>query len=122
MSNTERAIAFLTQCTNGQIETAYKEYVDLNGKHHNIYTPAGMAALKQGMLDNDHQFPDKQLTIKQTIANNDTVAVYSHLTFNPGESGMAVVHILRFENDKIVEIWDCGQAIPTDSPNTDGPF
>jgi predicted SnoaL-like aldol condensation-catalyzing enzyme len=35
---------------------------------------------------------------------------------------MAVVHILRFEGGKIVEMWDVGQEIPKDSPNALGVF
>lgn len=35
---------------------------------------------------------------------------------------MIVVHLLRFRGGKIVEIWDCGQPVPADSPNSDGAF
>ena len=35
---------------------------------------------------------------------------------------IAVVHILRFEGGKIVEMWDIGQEIPADSPNALGMF
>jgi hypothetical protein len=35
---------------------------------------------------------------------------------------MAVVHILRFKNGKIVEEWEAGGEIPADSPNENGAF
>jgi hypothetical protein len=35
---------------------------------------------------------------------------------------MSVVHMFRIRNGKIAEMWDCGQQIPKDSPNTDGAF
>ena len=34
----------------------------------------------------------------------------------------AVVHILRFEEGKIAEMWDVGQEIPRDCPNQLGMF
>jgi predicted SnoaL-like aldol condensation-catalyzing enzyme len=36
------------------------------------------------------------------------------------DPGMTVVHIFRFQNGKIIEMWDVGQEIPHDSPNVDG--
>jgi predicted SnoaL-like aldol condensation-catalyzing enzyme len=41
---------------------------------------------------------------------------------NPGESGVAVVHIFRFQGDRIAELWDIGQPVPQDSPNQAGMF
>jgi len=41
---------------------------------------------------------------------------------NARDRGAAVVHIFRFEDDRIVELWDLGQAIPQDSPNRHGMF
>jgi hypothetical protein len=32
------------------------------------------------------------------------------------------VHILRFENSRIAEMWDIAQEIPPDSPNALGMF
>ena len=34
----------------------------------------------------------------------------------------AVVHIFRFEQDRVVELWDLGQPISKDSPNENGLF
>ncbi|XDD49268.1 hypothetical protein AB3N59_12705 [Leptospira sp. WS92.C1] len=41
---------------------------------------------------------------------------------NPEEPDIAVVHIFRFEEEKIVELWDLGQFIVKDSPNKNGSF
>ena len=35
---------------------------------------------------------------------------------------MAIVHIFRFEGDKIVEEWDLSPQIPGDAPNENGLF
>jgi predicted SnoaL-like aldol condensation-catalyzing enzyme len=52
----------------------------------------------------------------------DMIAVYSHLTLTPNEPGMSVVHMFRFKNEKIIEMWDVAQNIPSESVNSDGPF
>jgi predicted SnoaL-like aldol condensation-catalyzing enzyme len=41
---------------------------------------------------------------------------------NPGDSGVATIHIFRFEGDRIVELWDVGQAVPENSLNDNGMF
>lgn len=113
---------FLSMIVNGQIDEAYKKYVDLAGKHHNLFTLSGMKSLKEGMKENDDKFPNKKLIIKHIISEGDVVISHSHLVMKPNEEGMIVMHVLRFSNDKIVEMWDCGQVIPDKSLNTDGPF
>jgi predicted SnoaL-like aldol condensation-catalyzing enzyme len=125
MNTTEQknvAKHFLTMIVSGQIDEAYEQYVDVNGKHHNVFTPSGMQSLRDGMKENDDQFPDKKLTIKHIVSEGDIVITHSHLVMKPGAKGMVVVHVIRFENDKIVEFWDVGQAIPDKSVNSDGVF
>lgn len=39
-----------------------------------------------------------------------------------GGIGAAVVHIFRFDDDRIVELWDIGQAVPEASVNENGMF
>jgi predicted SnoaL-like aldol condensation-catalyzing enzyme len=116
------AVQFLQLVTAGRIDEAYQKYVDMNGKHHNCYFPAGFPALKKAMIDNHKQFPAKKYTVKNVIGEGNMVAVHAHLALKQDDNGMVVVHICRFEGDKIVEFWDCGQAIPADMPNNDGAF
>jgi predicted SnoaL-like aldol condensation-catalyzing enzyme len=114
------AVEFLQQVVAGNIEQAYQKYVDPQGKHHNAFFPAGFAALKKAMIENHTQFPNKQITVKNVLGDGDLVAVHSHLVMRTGEPGMVVVHMFRFQGDKVVEMWDLGQAIPADLPNKDG--
>ena len=116
------AVQFLQLVVAGRIDEAYQRYVDLGGKHHNPFFPAGFPALRQAMLENQAQFPNKHLTIKNVLGDGDLVAVQAHIIPQPGEISITAVHIFRFQGDKIVEMWDCGQPIPPDSPNTDGAF
>ena len=79
-------------------------------------------ALKAGMEENARQNPDKVLEVKRAIAEGDFVTVHSHVRQKPGELGAAIVHIFRFENGRIVELWDLGQPVPENSQNQYGMF
>ncbi len=118
----QAAVEFLQLVIAGQIDQAYQRYVDMQGKHHNPFFEAGFPALKKAMIENQAQFPNKQLTVKNVLGDGDLVAVHSRLVPSPGDRGMVAVHLFRFEGDKIVEMWDLGQPVPADSPNSDGVF
>lgn len=118
----QAAVQFLQLVVAGRIDEAYDKHVDLRGKHHNPFFPAGFPALKKAMIENHVQFPGKQLIIKNVLGDGDLVAVHSHIVLRPGETGIAAVHVFRFQSDTIVEMWDCVQPVPADSPNKDGAF
>ncbi len=118
----ERALDFLQLVVAGNIDEAYDSYINLRGVHHNVYYAADFASLKKGMKDNHAQFPNKRLMVKNVISEGSLVAVHSNIVMKPGEPGVAVVHIFRFEDGKIAEMWDVGQSIPLDSPNRRGAF
>jgi predicted SnoaL-like aldol condensation-catalyzing enzyme len=120
--NKQAAVEFLKLVVAGKIGEAYQKYVAMDGKHHNVFFPAGFPALQKAMEENHIQFPDKRLTIKSVLGDDDFVAVHSNVAMKPDDIGLVTVHIFRFSNDKIAEMWDCGQAIPKDSPNADGAF
>ncbi len=118
----QAATEFLQLVTDGRIDEAYDKYIDMRGRHHNPYFAAGFPALKKGMIENRDQFPNKHHSIKHVLGDGDLVAVHSHVVLNPGDPGFATVHLFRFLGDRIVEMWDCGQAVPADLPNEDGMF
>jgi predicted SnoaL-like aldol condensation-catalyzing enzyme len=118
----QAAVQFLQLVVAGNIDEAYQQFVDVKGKHHNPFFSAGFPSLQKAMKENHVQFPNKQIIVKHTLGDGDLVVVHSHLVMKPGESGMTVFHVFRFQGDKVVELWDCGQALPADSPNTDGAF
>jgi predicted SnoaL-like aldol condensation-catalyzing enzyme len=66
--------------------------------------------------------PNKAFTVKQVIAAGDRVAVLSHLQREQAGQEYAVVHVFRFEGERIAELWDLAQEIPQDSPNALGMF
>lgn len=116
------AVQFLELVVAARIEEAYQTHVDMRGKHHNPFFTAGFPALKEGMLENQIQFPIKKLIIKKVLGDGDLVAVHSHIVPQQGETGFATVHLFRFQGDKIVEMWDIGQPVPANSPNNDSMF
>jgi predicted SnoaL-like aldol condensation-catalyzing enzyme len=63
-----------------------------------------------------------RLTIQDVIGEGEMVAVHSHVLMRPNEPGYATVHWFRFQDGKIVEMWDITQALPPESPNQDGVF
>ena len=115
------ATEFLQLCARGDVRDAYDRYVSLDFVHHNAYFPGDRESLLLAMEQSAQAEPNKSFGIKQVIEGADRVAVYSHLKRAQGAE-YAVVHILRFAGDKIVELWDVGQEVPEDSPNVLGMF
>lgn len=120
--NKDIAVQFLKLAAAGKVDEAYDRFVDMSGKHHNVYFPAGFAALKQAMKDAHAAEPNKEFTPKNVLCDGDLVAVHSRLVRAKGGPDISVVHILRIANGKIVEMWDTGMEIPKDCPNKDGAF
>lgn len=118
----EKAISFLQLVASGKVSEAYESYIEPDFCHHNPYFRGDADSLKLAMQENAAQNPNKILEVKLAIQEGDTVAVHSHVRQNPDDHGGAVVHIFRFQNSRIVEMWDIGQPIPEDSPNENGMF
>ncbi len=71
------------------------------------------------MKDNHENFPNKKYTMFQTIAQGDTIAVHGLMKLNE-DIHVAVVHICKVVDGKIVEMRDVGQVIEPNSPNKNG--
>ena len=120
--NKESAISFLKLASSGSVREAYDKFVGTGFRHHNPYFEGSAEALMAGMEENARQNPNKTLEVKHAIAEEDFVMVHSHVRQTPEERGAAVVHLFRFENGLIVELWDLGQPVPEKSPNEYGLF
>ena len=55
------------------------------------------------------------------LVDGDRVAVHSRIRLASGND-LSAVHLFRFADGKIVELWDVVQTVPSDSPNRDGAF
>jgi predicted SnoaL-like aldol condensation-catalyzing enzyme len=118
----EKAVSFLQLAASQEVREAYARYTGPDFIHHNPYFRGDAESLMLAMEENATNNPRKVLEVKRVIGDGDLVAVHSHVKQNPDDPGIAVVHIFRFHNDLIVELWDVGQPIPENSPNENGVF
>jgi predicted SnoaL-like aldol condensation-catalyzing enzyme len=121
-SNKGVATSFLNLASSGKVDEAYSKFVGNGFRHHNAFFEGSMESLRAGMKENAIQNPAKVFEVKRVIAEGDFVVTHSYVQQKLGDLGAAVVHIFRFENGKIVELWDLGQPIPEKSPNQYGMF
>ncbi|HUH55808.1 MAG TPA: ester cyclase [Rhodanobacter sp.] len=121
-SKADIATEFLSLCASGKVREAYDRHVAENFRHHNAYFPGDRDSLLTAMEQSAQSEPNKSFTVRQTIESADRVAVMSHLRRAHVDLEYAVVHILRFEEGRIAEMWDVAQEIPRDSPNQLGMF
>jgi predicted SnoaL-like aldol condensation-catalyzing enzyme len=122
LSLKENAVSFLKLVASGKVREAYETFISPDFRHHNPYFRGDSESLMLAMEENATMNPGKILEVKLAIQDQDMVAVHSHVKQNPADLGGAVVHIFRFQDNRIVELWDIGQPIPEDSPNENGIF
>ena len=121
-SNKDTAVTFLKLAASGKVREAYSKFIGAGFRHHNPFFEGSAEALMVGMEENARQNPGKVLEVKLAVAEGELVVVHSHVRQKPGDPGASVVHIFRFEKDRIVELWDLGQLVPDKSPNQYGMF
>ena len=121
-SRKEAAIEFLTLVASGDVREAYQQYVGKGFRHHNPYFRGDAASLMEAMEQNAAKNPNKVFEVKRALQDGNHVAVLSRVRQTPGDRGGAVVHIFRFEGDRIAEFWDIGQAVPESDVNENGMF
>lgn len=121
-TNKEMAKDFLHLASKGKSREAFGLYVAQKFKHHNVYFKGGADTLMIAIEENAKKNPNKVFEIQRALQDGDFVAVHSHIKQNPGDPGAAVIHIFRFEVGRIVELWDFGQAVPSEVVNENGMF
>ena len=121
-TNRSIAIEFLAAAARGRAREVMARYAASDFVHHNPYFASDAQSLASGMDDNARDHPGKSIEALHTIAEGPLVAVHSRVQHGPGEPPVAVVHIFRFEDGRIRELWDVGRQVPADSPNEAGPF
>lgn len=122
MDQKQIALAFQAGIMSGKVRETYAAYIHPDFRHHNPYYPGDAASLMVGMEENAARFPDKVFTVERAIEEGDLVVTYSRLCLQASMPEMAVVHIFRFANEKIIELWDIVQAAPEDGVNEQGFF
>lgn len=122
MSKKEIAISFLKHAATGEVRTAYEKFVSLNFIHHNQYFKGDRASLLRAMEEAHKASPNKSIDVKQVIEECDKVVAHSVVRRKDESLPLiAVVHIFRFEDNMIAEMWDIGEEVDIHSPNENGP-
>jgi predicted SnoaL-like aldol condensation-catalyzing enzyme len=121
-SRKEVATSFLQLVASGRVSEAYQSYIAPNFRHHNPFFRGDADSLRIGMEEDAAKHPDKVLEFQHALEDGDLVAVHSQVRQSPDDRGAGVVHIFRFQRDRIVELWDLEQPVPEDSPNQMGCF
>lgn len=118
----EKAVSFLQLVAAGNVDEAYERFISSDFCHHNPYFRSDADSLRAAMKGNAAETPNKTLEVKHAIEEGEIVALHSHIKQNPEDLGAAVVHIFRFHDGQIVELWDLGQPVPAESTNENGMF
>lgn len=122
MTKKDAAQNFLKLIVENKVDEAYEQFIALDFIHHNQYFKGDRATLMQAMKDANQINPTKQITTKFALEEGNHVTTISHVRQNSQDPGVIVAHIFRFEGEKVVELWDFGQAIAKESPNENGVF
>jgi predicted SnoaL-like aldol condensation-catalyzing enzyme len=118
----QTALAFLRLAASGKVTEAFGLYLGRNFYHHNPYFAGDANSLKAGMMEAHQKFPNTTIEVQRVFEEDDLVAVHSRVSHGPDQPDIAVVHIFRFEDRRIAELWDVGVQAPQDSPNKNGMF
>jgi predicted SnoaL-like aldol condensation-catalyzing enzyme len=116
------ALSFLKLAASGKVSEAFEKYTSRDFIHHNPHFAGDGPSLKQGMMEAHAKFPGSTLEVQHVFESEDSVAVHSRVLHAPDQPEISVVHIFRFERDRIAELWDVGIQAPPDSPNKNGLF
>ncbi|MBK9994068.1 MAG: nuclear transport factor 2 family protein [Saprospiraceae bacterium] len=122
MTKKEISIQFLKYSASGQSRIAFELFVSQQFKHHNPFFKADPDSLIVAMEENAKLFPEKRIEILRALEDENLVSIHSYVKLFPTHVGIALIHIFRFEENKIVELWDFGQAVPEDMINENGMF
>lgn len=115
------AKAFLQGVVTDKVREVYDLYTLPDFKHHNGFYSGDRESLLEGMLYNNTVFPNKKLIIKLVVAELPYITLLSQVQITEDKE-VAVVHMYRFEGEKIAEMWDISQEVPENSPNENGMF
>ena len=116
------ATQVLHDCAAGRAREAFEQHAAPGFRHHNAHFAGDAESLATAMEENARQFPQKALQVKRAVQEGAIVVLHSHVRHTADEAGYALVHIFRFDGERIAELWDIAQEVPKDSPNENGMF
>jgi predicted SnoaL-like aldol condensation-catalyzing enzyme len=123
MNRKESAVSFLKMAGTGNTGEAYAKFIAPDFIHHNQYFKGDRQSLESAMAEAHLKSPNKLIDVKRVFEDGDFVVTHARVVRgDQKEPDIAVVHIFRFQGDKVVELWDVGQLLIPNSPNENGAF
>ena len=74
------------------------------------------------MIEAHNTSPNLSITTKYCYEDTAAQTVITHSLVRKKDMDIAVAHIFKFKNDKVIELWDLGQIIDPECPNEQGMF
>lgn len=121
MNKKDNAISFLELGSSGKVREAFEKYIHPNFYHHLAFFKGDRESYLKAMQENVQEFPNKTYETLRALEDGDLVAVHGKVTFTLDQK-WSIIHIFRFEDDKIIESWEASQEVLKDSPNENGLF
>ncbi len=118
----QAALTFLKVAASGKVSEAFQKYISRDFRHHNPHFRGDAKSLKAAMMEAHQKFRNTTLEEQHVLEEGDLVAVHSRVKHSAEAPEIAVVHIFRFEREKIGELWDVAMEAPKDSSNENGMF
>ncbi len=118
----EAAVHFLRMASSGDVRAAYDQFIAPGFHHHNPFFKSDALSLLHGMEEAHARYPRTKMEVQRALEDGDLVAVHSRVRMDPDSPGVAVVHIFRFDGDRVVELWDVAQPVPETAQNEAGMF
>lgn len=122
MTRKEIAKEFLYMVSTGGVREAYEKHVHPDFRHHNPWFEGDRASLMEAMEEAASDHPTNRYEAVRALEDDDLVAVHGRVRQRPAGPRIAVIHIFRFDEDRIAEAWEVGQEVPEESPNANGMF
>ena len=118
MTLAERAQKFLQLVALGSVDEGFEQFVHPHFIHHNAFFEGHREGLLKAMKEDHLTNPNLAFETAHVFTQNETVIAHSKVTKKDAE--IVVVHILRFQNNQIIELWDVGQVLPDQLVNENG--
>src|SRR5262252_9367640 len=107
MTNEISATSFLEMAGSGKVRAAYDRFVASDFIHHNQFFKGDRQSLMIAMEEAAKTHPNKAIDIEHVYEDGNVVITHSLVTRqDPAAPGIAVVHIFRFKDGRIAELWD----------------
>lgn len=115
--NKHNAIAFYSAAYGGNPREAVARYVGDRYIQHNPLVADGPEAFIEYFERMHHEYPNKSITFRRSVAEGDLVALHTHQVWPGGDEYVTMDFFLFDEHGKIVEHWDAVQEIPETTAN-----